>query len=89
VIVDVCKTHGTWFDADELRRVVEFVQHGGMEKLKKLQGEERRRELDAQKKEARDARRLEISRAASQRRYTDNVAGWAIEVALESFFELW
>ena len=39
VIVDVCKAHGTWFDKDELRRVVEFIQAGGMEKS-------RQRELD-------------------------------------------
>jgi Zn-finger nucleic acid-binding protein len=31
IIVDVCGTHGTWFDADELRRVVEFVAAGGLE----------------------------------------------------------
>jgi Zn-finger nucleic acid-binding protein len=32
VVVDVCRTHGTWFDRDELRRVVEFIRAGGMEK---------------------------------------------------------
>ena len=31
IIVDVCGSHGTWFDADELRRVVEFVAAGGLE----------------------------------------------------------
>ncbi|HEV7700797.1 MAG TPA: zf-TFIIB domain-containing protein [Pyrinomonadaceae bacterium] len=31
VIVDVCKQHGVWFDADELPAIVEFVQKGGME----------------------------------------------------------
>jgi Zn-finger nucleic acid-binding protein len=31
VIVDVCTPHGTWFDADELRRVLEFVTSGGLE----------------------------------------------------------
>jgi Zn-finger nucleic acid-binding protein len=31
VIVDTCTTHGTWFDADELRRVLEFVSAGGLE----------------------------------------------------------
>ena len=31
VIVDVCKNHGTWFDRDELRRVVEFIRSGGLE----------------------------------------------------------
>src|SRR5256884_1365228 len=31
VIVDVCKGHGTWFDASELRAIVEFVRGGGLE----------------------------------------------------------
>jgi Zn-finger nucleic acid-binding protein len=31
VIVDVCTTHGTWFDSDELRRVLEFISAGGLE----------------------------------------------------------
>ncbi len=31
VIVDVCTPHGTWFDADELRRVLEFITGGGLE----------------------------------------------------------
>jgi Zn-finger nucleic acid-binding protein len=31
VIVDVCKAHGTWFDKDELRRIVEFIRAGGLD----------------------------------------------------------
>jgi Zn-finger nucleic acid-binding protein len=31
VIVDVCKGHGTWFDASELREIVEFIRAGGLE----------------------------------------------------------
>jgi len=34
VIVDVCREHGTWFDRDELRRVVEFIRAGGMDKAR-------------------------------------------------------
>jgi Zn-finger nucleic acid-binding protein len=30
IIVDVCAKHGTWFDRDELRRIVEFIRAGGM-----------------------------------------------------------
>jgi Zn-finger nucleic acid-binding protein len=30
VVVDVCKGHGTWFDRDELRHIVEFIQGGGL-----------------------------------------------------------
>jgi Zn-finger nucleic acid-binding protein len=31
VIVDVCKGHGTWFDRDELSRIIEFIRGGGLE----------------------------------------------------------
>jgi Zn-finger nucleic acid-binding protein len=31
VVVDVCRGHGTWFDRDELRQIVEFIRAGGLE----------------------------------------------------------
>jgi Zn-finger nucleic acid-binding protein len=34
VIVDVCRAHGTWFDRDELRRIVEFIRAGGLDKAR-------------------------------------------------------
>jgi Zn-finger nucleic acid-binding protein len=40
VIVDVCKAHGTWFDKDELRRTVEFIRGGGLEKARAQQLQE-------------------------------------------------
>jgi Zn-finger nucleic acid-binding protein len=52
VIVDACAQHGTWFDADELRRVVEFVRDGGLERARvqeRRQLEEERRLLEARK----------------------------------------
>jgi Zn-finger nucleic acid-binding protein len=30
VIVDVCRTHGTWLDADELERIAGFILSGGL-----------------------------------------------------------
>jgi Zn-finger nucleic acid-binding protein len=47
VIVDVCKPHGTWFDKNELRRAVQFIRAGGLEKartqqLEEIKDEERR-----------------------------------------------
>jgi Zn-finger nucleic acid-binding protein len=50
VIVDVCAKHGTWFDKDELRRVVEFIRAGGMDRARSMEMDElerRRRQLDA------------------------------------------
>jgi Zn-finger nucleic acid-binding protein len=34
IIVDVCVKDGTWFDTDELRKVVEFIRAGGLEKAR-------------------------------------------------------
>ena len=30
IIIDVCKQHGSWFDAGELPRVLAFVEEGGL-----------------------------------------------------------
>jgi Zn-finger nucleic acid-binding protein len=52
VIVDVCKGHGTWFDRDELSRIVEFIHGGGLEAARgreKAQLDEARRELEAER----------------------------------------
>jgi hypothetical protein len=47
LVLDVCKPHGTWFDKHELRRMVEFIRAGGLEKARAHQiaqlQEERRR----------------------------------------------
>ena len=37
IIVDVCKAHGTWFDKDELRRIVEFIRSGGLDKSRQME----------------------------------------------------
>jgi Zn-finger nucleic acid-binding protein len=50
VVVDVCKAHGTWFDKDELRRIVEFIRAGGLDVARADEIEElerKRRELRA------------------------------------------
>jgi len=47
IIIDLCKKHGIWFDRDELSRIIEFIQAGGMDvarsKEKAALEEERRR----------------------------------------------
>jgi Zn-finger nucleic acid-binding protein len=42
VIIDVCKTHGTFFDVGELPRIIEFVQQGGLERAEKREIEQLR-----------------------------------------------
>jgi len=52
VVVDICKQHGTWFDRDELSRIVEFIHGGGLEASRLREKEEiredRRRLLEQQ-----------------------------------------
>ncbi|MFO0682277.1 MAG: zf-TFIIB domain-containing protein [Sandaracinus sp.] len=45
VIIDYCNEHGVWFDADELARVLEFIDAGGL-----AQKEERERRAAAMKR---------------------------------------
>ena len=52
VIVDVCRTHGTFFDAGELPRIVEFVMQGGLEAAQKKEIERMRRDLEHEKASA-------------------------------------
>jgi Zn-finger nucleic acid-binding protein len=55
IVLDSCKQHGTWFDRDELRRIIEFVRAGGMAAARtkeKLDLEEERRLLEATKRYA-------------------------------------
>lgn len=34
VIIDVCRAHGTWFDKDELHRIVRFIHGGGLDQAR-------------------------------------------------------
>jgi Zn-finger nucleic acid-binding protein len=34
VVLDVCRAHGTFFDRDELHRVVRFIQAGGLDRAR-------------------------------------------------------
>ena len=40
VILDLCVDHGVWFDADELARVLAWIEKGGETYAKKLQAAE-------------------------------------------------
>lgn len=62
VIVDICKGHGTWFDRDELSRIVEFIRGGGLEASRakeKAELEEERRRL------RQEQIKLDISRSST------------------------
>ena len=54
VVVDICKGHGTWFDREELQRIIEFIRAGGLDqsraKEKRELAEERRLRRQAEVK---------------------------------------
>lgn len=60
VVVDVCARHGTWFDKDELRRIVEFIRGGGLEAA-------RQKQLDELETKERELRTAKIASAWSDR----------------------
>jgi Zn-finger nucleic acid-binding protein len=64
VVVDVCKGHGTWFDRDELRRIVEFIQGGGL-------GVSRAREKREIEEERRRLRQEQLTANLHQRTRSD------------------
>jgi len=63
VIVDVCRSHGVWFDAGELSEVLSFVARGGLERARQRQEQEAR---DAARSARSDAVRAAMSRGMTQ-----------------------
>ncbi len=65
VILDICKQHGVWFDAEELPKIIEFIRKGGLEHERqraKLYLQEQMRELtDQQRQITRENRRFQTS----------------------------
>ncbi len=56
VIIDWCKGHGYWFDTHELEQIIGFVAGGGLDKSRKRQIEQQKREVRTQSARARAAR---------------------------------
>ncbi len=63
VIVDVCKMHGTWFDAGELTRVIAFAAAGGLEKT-------REREVQAKREERQHATEVHAQPAVMEAQFS-------------------
>ncbi|MFH0899858.1 MAG: zf-TFIIB domain-containing protein [Pseudomonadota bacterium] len=49
VIIDSCRSHGIWFDRDELRRIVEFVARGGLEESMRREAAELGRQIESRR----------------------------------------
>lgn len=55
VVVDVCKDHGIWFDTGELAAVLDFIEAGGLERVRAREQAEK----EAEARKARVRRELE------------------------------
>jgi Zn-finger nucleic acid-binding protein len=53
IIIDICKKHGVWFDTEELPKIIEFLQKGGME----LARQRDKMEVEAQRNQLREEQR--------------------------------
>jgi Zn-finger nucleic acid-binding protein len=54
VVVDLCRQHGSWFEANELQQIVAFIRAGGLDRARerdKRQWAAERRLLEAAKRE--------------------------------------
>lgn len=61
VIVDVCKGHGTWFDARELSAIVHFIRGGGLE----VSRQKEKNEIEFQRQQLRMEEMTAANRANS------------------------
>jgi hypothetical protein len=55
VILDWCRGHGWWFDAEELGRVLAFVDGGGLERAREKRHEYRKLELERLERRSRES----------------------------------
>jgi len=72
VILDACKPHGVWFDADELARIVAFIRGGGLDvareherlelELARQRLEKAKSDLDALPRPSYEARHVSAAR---------------------------
>lgn len=82
VIVDVCKEDGIWFDSDELRRVLDFIQAGGLEKARERQIQE----LEAAKRMPRPGGAFEHPASSSEWSQSQSARGSVVaDLAFELF----
>jgi len=74
IIIDVCKSHGIWFDAGELNRILEFVARGGLVQARKKEAQQAKEEA-RRAKHAATAAKMQAARMGGaydqpQGRYT-------------------
>jgi Zn-finger nucleic acid-binding protein len=83
VIVDMCKQHGVWFDADELPKIIDFINKGGMARSRE---KEKISIADERQKLRDDQRRLEMIERRSGSRFKNEDDSPVLKSVLRLFF---
>ena len=75
VIIDMCRDHGVWFDADELPKIIEFIEMGGLDRAR----EKERIAIQDERSRLRDEqRRLELmARRSGTANFKDDDSGFS------------
>jgi len=81
VVLDWCRDHGSWFDKDELRKIVAFIRDGGLRKARE------REQADLQEKESR-LRMQEFQLAALGRRLDTDLGSPSFEQGTDPFLQI-
>lgn len=82
VVVDVCRDHGTFFDAGELPAIIDFVQRGGLEKTAKV---EAARNAERDKRDRAEAERLRNMPSSHGAGWKDDGAAAFIDLLFSLF----
>jgi Zn-finger nucleic acid-binding protein len=84
VIIDTCKKHGVWLDAEELPRIIEFIRKGGIE----IARQRERNEIEEEREQLREERRkLGLESLTMATRDVGTNDGLAIKSFIRSIFE--
>lgn len=80
VILDICKHHGVWFDAEELPKIIAFIRQGGLDRARqkeKLQLQEQKQDLAFQQSKVRlENRRFQQSNIVWDEPYSLSIRGF-------------
>ena len=86
VIIDTCKQHGVWFDAEELPKIIEFIQKGGMEHAREKERIEIRDQRDGLREEQRKQAAFDQKWGAAN--FSDREDKFGLESFLSKLFDL-
>lgn len=82
VVIDVCASHGMWFDQDELSSIIRFVGEGGLEKA--AERVHRRRMSELARQQYRAATQAAESKRAAHYHFGGSVLGAIIELLISN-----